>query len=142
MLLDTKIDIKVKLAGLWTSLVLLYLYGDYFELYVPDKVTGLANGDHHLDSPAKLLTAAVALASPSMMVAVSIVAKPRISRPLNIVLGLAFSMVTALIAATSLTPWYGFYAVLAAVESIITISIVVCAWRWPRSSPLIDERTT
>lgn len=35
---DFKINVKIKLSALWTSATLCYLYGDYFELYVPEKV--------------------------------------------------------------------------------------------------------
>jgi hypothetical protein len=34
---DIKVNIKIKLSALWTSVTLCYLYGDYFELYVPKK---------------------------------------------------------------------------------------------------------
>jgi len=32
---DIKVNIKIKLSALWASVTLCYLYGDYFELYVP-----------------------------------------------------------------------------------------------------------
>lgn len=34
---DSKINTKIKFAALWTSVTFLYIYGDYFELYVPEK---------------------------------------------------------------------------------------------------------
>ena len=34
---DYKINIKIKLSILWASVTLFYLYGDYFELYIPQK---------------------------------------------------------------------------------------------------------
>ena len=41
MLENPKINIKIKLASLWASATFCYLYGDYFELYTPDKVNSL-----------------------------------------------------------------------------------------------------
>lgn len=38
---DYVINIKIKLAELWTSVTFLYIYGDYFELYGPGKVDSL-----------------------------------------------------------------------------------------------------
>lgn len=32
MLENPEINIKLKLSALWTSLIALYIYGDYFEL--------------------------------------------------------------------------------------------------------------
>lgn len=34
---DVPVNIKIKLSALWTAVTLCYLYGDFFELYVPKK---------------------------------------------------------------------------------------------------------
>ena len=47
---DFKINVKIKLSFLWATVTLCYLYGDYFELYVPKKIAGLINGENILDS--------------------------------------------------------------------------------------------
>ena len=133
MLENSKINIKIKLAALWTSLVFCYLYGDYFELYVPEKVNSLITGENNLDSPTKLLIAAIVLAIPSIMIALSIILKPKINRILNIVFGTLFTLMMVLIAINSLTAWYRFYVFLAILESLITFLIVVYAWKWPRN---------
>ena len=132
MLENPKINIKIKLAALWASLVFCYLYGDYFELYVPEKVNSLLTGENILDSPTKLLMASLVLAIPSIMIALSIILKPKINRILNIVFGTLFTLMMVLIAINSLTAWYSFYVFLAILESLITFLIVVYAWKWPR----------
>jgi Family of unknown function (DUF6326) len=129
---DIKVNIKIKLSALWTAVTLCYLYGDYFELYVPKKVEGLISGDNLLNSPMNLLGAAVLLAIPALMVCLSIVLKPSINRWLNIIFGLFYTAIMLLIAATSLESWRTFYVFLALVESIITSLIVWYAWTWPR----------
>lgn len=129
---DFKINVKIKLSALWAAVTLCYLYGDYFELYLPKKVEGLISGANLLDSPAKLFAASVLLAIPAVMVFLSILLKPSLSRWLNIVFGIFFTLIMLLIAVTSLTPWRTFYVFLAIVESIITSLIVWYAWRWPR----------
>jgi Family of unknown function (DUF6326) len=131
---DFKINVKIKLSALWAAVTLCYLYGDYFELYVPNKVQGLVNGMNLLDSPMKLFAASVLLAIPASMVFLSIILKPSINRTLNIVFGLFFTAIMLLIAVTSLTPWRTFYVFLALVESGITSAIVWYAWKWPRVS--------
>jgi len=132
MLENPKINIKIKLAALWASVVFCYLYGDYFELYVPEKVNSLLTGENILDSPTKLLIASIVLAIPSIMIALSIILKPKINRILNIVFGTLFTLMMVLIAINSLTAWYSFYVFLAILESLITFLIVVYAWKWPR----------
>lgn len=132
MLENPKVNIKVKLSALWTSVLFCYIYGDYFELYVPKKVDGLLSGANMLDSPTKLLIASLVLAVPSLMIALTIVLNPTISRFLNLLFGVVFTLMMLLIGINSLTPWYSFYVFFAVLESIITISIVWYAWNWPK----------
>ena len=132
MLEDSKVSIKIKLATLWTSVTLCYLYGDYFGLNTPDKVNGLITGENNLDSPTKLLVASIILAIPSVMVAASIILKPKLNRILNIIFGILFTLMMLYIGVNSMTEWYSFYVFLAFLESIITTLIVWYAWKWPK----------
>ena len=127
------INIRLKLAALWTSVMFCYIYGDYFELYVPGKVEDLMNGIGMLDTPMKLFAASVMLAIPALMISLSIFLKPAISRWLNIIFGAFFTGIMLLIAVNSLTTWYTFYVFLALVESVLTATIIWQAWNWPRS---------
>ena len=127
------INIKLKLAALWTSVMFCYIYGDYFELYAPGKVEDLMNGVGMLDTPMKLFAASVMLAIPALMISLSIFLRPAISRWLNIIFGAFFTGIMLLIAVNSLTIWYTFYVFLALVESVLTATIVWQAWKWPRS---------
>jgi hypothetical protein len=132
MLENPKVNIKIKLSALWTSVVFCYLYGDYFELYVPDKIDSLLSGNNALDSPTKLFIASLILATPSLMIALSLLLKPKVNRMLNIVFGTLFTLMMLLIGFNSLTPWYSYYVFLAFLESLITCTIVWLAWYWPR----------
>jgi Family of unknown function (DUF6326) len=127
---DFKINVRFKLSALWASVTLCYLYGDYFELYIPHKVEGLINGQNMLDSPMKLFGASVLLAIPALMVSFSIILKPLINRWLNIIFGVLFTAIMVLIAFVSIKPWLTFYVFLAIIESILTSLIVWYAWRW------------
>jgi hypothetical protein len=129
---DFKVNVKIKLAALWASVTLCYLYGDYFELYVPKKTEGLVNGENLLDSPVKLFAASVLLAIPAVMVFLSIILKPKTNRWLNIILGIFFTVIMLLIAFTSITPWRTFYVFLAITESSITSLIIWYAVKWPK----------
>jgi hypothetical protein len=131
---DIKVNIKIKLSALWTAVTLCYLYGDYFELYVPKKVEGLISGVNLLDSPMKLFGAAILLAFPALMVFLSLILKPSVNRWLNILFGLFFTAIMVLIAFTYGGQWYTFYVFLAIVESIITSLIVWYAWTWPKQT--------
>ena len=101
MLENPTVNIKIKLAALWASATFCYLYGDYFELYTPDKVNSLISGDNNLDSPSTLLVASIVLAIPSVMVAASLFLKPKINRILNILFGTLFTIMMVLIGIVS-----------------------------------------
>lgn len=136
MLENPKVNIKIKLAALWASVTLCYLYGDYFELYTPGKINSLITGENVLDSPTKLLIASIILAIPSVMVAVSVLLKPKINRILNIVFGILFTLMMLFIGVNSMTEWSSFYVFLAFLESIITFLIVWYAWKWPKENTM------
>jgi len=129
---DFKINVKLILSALWTSVMFLYIYGDYFELYVPGKVQGLLNGQNMLSTPYKLLLATIVLTLPSLMIFLSLIMKPKWNRFLNISIGVFLTLFTLLVAASSFTEWRIFYVMLALLESIITSIIVWKAWYWAK----------
>ena len=132
MLENPKVNIKVKLATLWVSVTLCYLYGDYFELYTPEKVSSLISGENIMDNPIKLLVASIILSISSVMVALSVFLKPKINRILNILFGILFTIMMVFIGISTTNEWYTFYVYLAFLESIITAFIVYYAWKWPK----------
>lgn len=129
---DFKINTKIKLSALWTSVMFCYIYGDYFSLYVPNKVADFISGQTLLDSPIRLFSASVLMVIPSLMIFVSVIAKPKINRLLNILFGIIYTAIMLLIAFSSIAPWWSFYVFLAIVESILTAAIVWIAVKWPK----------
>ena len=134
ILKDFEVNIKIKLAALWTATTFCYLYGDYYELYTPGKIESLLSGKNILDSPMILFIASIVMAIPPLMIFLSIVLKPRINKALNIIFGLLFTIIMVLIAIGSLAPWYTFYVFLAIVEAILTFIIVWKAFKWPKQT--------
>lgn len=129
---DFKIHTKLKLSALWTSAMFLYIYGDYFELYVPEKVEGLLSGQNLLNTPYKLLFATISLTLPSLMIILSLMMKPKWNRVLNISIGVFLTIFTLLVGFSSFSEWRIFYVMLSFFESIITSIIVWKAWHWPK----------
>lgn len=129
---DFKINTKIKLAALWTSVMFCYIYGDYFSLYVPQKVEDFISGDTLLNSPMKLFCATLLMVIPSLMIFGSIVLKPKINRLLNIIFGIIYTAIMLLIAFTTIAPWWSFYVFLAVIESILTSLIIWNAVKWPK----------
>ena len=131
---DIKVDIKFKLSALWVSVMFLYIYGDYFNLYPPGQVEDFIKGETMLDQPMKLFAAAILMTIPSVMIFLSLLLRPSINRILNILVGTIFTAIMVLIAISSKGAWSTFYIYLAIVESIITTMIVWCAWNWPKQT--------
>ena len=129
---DVKINTKIKLAALWTSVMFCYIYGDYFSLYVPKKVEDFISGDTLLDSPIKLFLAALLMTIPALMIFASVVLKPKINRWLNLIFGIIYTAIMLLIAFTTTGAWWSFYVFLAIIESILTSIIFWTALKWPK----------
>jgi Family of unknown function (DUF6326) len=132
---DFKVNVRIKLAALWTTVMFCFIYEDYFELYVPKKVAGIIGGDDFLSSPEARFVGAVLLIIPALMIFLSLVSVPKLSRLLNIIFGTFYTALMLWIASNYSDKWrtFAFAVFFAIVESIVTSIIVWYAWKWPRS---------
>jgi len=130
---DTPVSVRMKLSLLWASVMLCYIYCDYFELYQPGKLQSMLSGQFGPLGPttqATLLGASALLAAPALMVALSTVLPARICRVANIVLGAFYTLVMlAVIPGT----WY-FFKMFAVIEICLSLSIAWLAFAWPEST--------
>lgn len=129
---DFKINIRIKLSALWTSVMFCYIYGDYFELYVPEKVQGFLNGHNMLDTPIKLFTATFILTVPALMIFLSLMLSPKLTKWLNFGMGIFFTIFTFLVGVSSISEWRMSYVFLSVIESVITLIIIWQAWTWKK----------
>jgi NhaP-type Na+/H+ or K+/H+ antiporter len=136
MLEDFKVNVKYKLAALWTSVMFCYIYEDYFELYVPKRIEHIVSGESILNTPLKLFSASWVLIIPALMIFLSILLKPKINRLLNIIFGTSYTALMLWIASNYSDKWLIFALLFAIVESIITGIIIWYAWKWPRHNQL------
>ncbi len=130
---DTEIDVKIKLAALWAATMFCYLYGDYFELYVPGKLSSMFDGNilplGRVTQEILLGTSAM-LAIQSVMVFLSLVMKPLLNKWVNLVFGLVFGCIVLLVITQG--GWI-FYKFLGIVEIALLLGIAWQAWTWPRT---------
>lgn len=133
LLEDMAIPVKVKLAGAWASLMLCYIYGDYFGLYKPGTLQEMLDGKMGPLGPTTqgvLLGTSIMMAIPSLMVFLSLVMKPRLNRWMNLAFGVLY---TAIMLLTLPGAWV-FYQFLGGIEILLTLAITWLAWRWPNGS--------
>lgn len=133
MLEDLKVHTKIKLATLWASVMLCYIYADYFGLFSPGQLARMNQGEiaplgHSTDGVMIFVSAMMAV--PSVMIFLSVALPARPSRVLNILCG---ALYTGII---SLTMWSGahfiFYGI---IEIALTLLVIFNAWTWPRTTP-------
>ncbi len=130
---DAKIPVKIKLSALWTSLMLCYVYGDYFGLYRPGKLEAMINGKMGpLGSITQnvLIGTSVMMAIPALMVFLALVMKPALSRWVNGTLGLAYAAIMVL----TMPGAWRFYQLLGVIEILLSLTILGLAVKWPRSA--------
>lgn len=87
---EKKIDVRIKLSALWTSFMFLYIYVDYFHLYMPKKIEEITKGKAFVFdiSQGFLLTALLLATIPIVMIFVSVLLKPKMNRITNIIIAI------------------------------------------------------
>jgi len=119
----------IKLAFMWTSLMFLYIYNDYFMLYMPGEIEAMQAGRiGPLGAATETVMVGVStmLAIPAMMIGLSVLLPTQISKWLNVVFGVVYTAIEVL----TLTSPHLFYKIVVALEITVTLGIVVLAWRW------------
>ncbi len=134
-LLNETINIKIKLALLWTSLMFIYIYADYFHLMTPDKIDHMMKLKTPIGptTPNLLVIFSVILLVPSLMIPVSVLVKSTINKWLNIFVAIIYSTMSILIIVNSLGfEWENFFVLYNFVELILFITIIYQSWKWPK----------
>lgn len=129
---DVKINVKVKLAALWTALMFLYTYGDILGFYTPGNLEQLISGEIEgiQLSEGLLIVNAVTMAIQSVMIFLSLALKANANRWANLIIGV-FALVV-LVAATYAGGIDLRYAIQAGVELVLIMLILWHAWKWPK----------
>lgn len=133
MLEDTKVPLRMKLAGLWTSLMFCYVYGDFFGLFAPGRLQDMMAGNFGPlgpTTPGILVGVSVMLAVPALMIAASLILPATVCRWVNILAGAVYTIIMLLTMQGALP----FYVTLGVIEVLLTAAVVVYAWRWPRAT--------
>ncbi|MDI9341600.1 MAG: DUF6326 family protein, partial [Sediminibacterium sp.] len=87
---DIQINVKLKIAMLWISFMLLYGYVDYFALYMPGNINGIIKGKVYLFEITQsfIMAALVALTIPTLMVFISVALPSKPNRIINIIVAI------------------------------------------------------
>jgi Family of unknown function (DUF6326) len=129
---DITVSIKQKLATLWASFMFLYIYVDYFHLYMPGSLKDILAGKVFVFdiSYVFLLIAMIFVAIPTLMIFLSVVLPAKVNRWTNIIVATVF--IPYMLFNLAGEAWVHMYFA-AALEVVLLCLIIRYAWKWPRT---------
>jgi len=138
---DTEVNVKLKLAALWASFMFLYIYVDYFHLFMPGSIEDLLAGKvWRFDiSQAFLLGGLASVTIPALMIFLSVGLPARANRWTNLFVAVVYIPYTLFNLAGEAWP----HMILGAfVEVALLLTAIRYAWKWPVTEggePLANE---
>lgn len=131
---DIDVNVKLKLAALWTSFMFLYVYVDIFGFFKPGTIEDILVGKVFTFqiTPTFILVGLVSVTIPSLMVFLSVALPARANRWTNIVVGILYIPYSLFnLAGAAGWPHYYFGA---AVEVVLLALVLWYAWKWPKTT--------
>ena len=128
---DIKVSLKMKLATLWASFMFLYIYVDYFALYMPGKIEDILKGKVFVFDITQgfLLAALFSVTIPALMIFLSATLPAKVNRWANIIIAAVYIPYTLF--NLSGTTWM--HMVFGAVVEVVLLCLIIrYAWKWPR----------
>ncbi len=135
---DVQINVKLKLATLWVALMFLYVYADILSFYRPghiEEITAGMMGPFPV-TQAGLLSAAILMAIPSVMVFLSLALPAGVNRWTNLLCGVLYTLVNI---SNLIGESWAYYITTGVVEIVLTLLIMGYAWQWPKSATVADD---
>jgi hypothetical protein len=134
---DARIGVRLKISALWVAMLFLFAYGDIFGFFVPGRIDDIRGGEVSgiQITQAFLFAVSVYIAVASVMIFLTLVLRPKVSRWTNIVLAVLY--VVSIVASVIGEDWAYFWF-LSIVECAVLLLIVWYAWTWPTGQEALD----
>lgn len=127
---DIKLNVKLKLAALWASFMFLYIYVDYFHLYMPGALEDMLAGKVFVFeiTQAFLLVVLATVTIPALMIFLSVALPAKVNRWVNIIIAGVYIPYTLfnLVGEAWMHMVFG-----AIVEVVLLLLVIWYAWKWP-----------
>jgi Family of unknown function (DUF6326) len=122
---------RIKLAALWTSFMFLYIYVDYFHLYMPSALEDMLAGKLFVFKVTQvaLLAGLASVTIPALMISLSIVLTAKVNRWTNIIVAAVYIPFSLFNLAGVAWVHMVFGAV---VEVVLLCLIIRYAWKWSK----------
>ena len=131
---NTKVSTRVILAMTWTSLMFLYIYVDYFALYMTGKIADIASGRIFVFdiNQVFIFSALVSMSIPALMIFLCMMLPTTINRWTNIIIAGVFIPYSLF----NLAGEVWIHMVIGAAFEVVLLSFIIYkAWNWPRINP-------
>lgn len=128
---DIKLNVKLKLGALWASFMLLYIYVDYFHLYMPGSLEDMLAGKVFAFeiTQAFLLVVLATVTIPALMIFLSVALPAKVNRWTNIIVATVYIPYTLF----NLVGEAWMHMVFGAIVEVVLLSLVIWyAWKWPK----------
>lgn len=126
-----KINIRIKLSGLWTTLMVLYVYCDLYSFHRTDYINEIITGKiGPFDVSQGILAAFGALMIiPILMIPVNLFLKQKATKCANSIVGVLYTLVNLgnLVGET-----WAYYWMYGLIETAVTVIIVIIAITWKK----------
>jgi hypothetical protein len=134
---DSGVNVKVVLSGLWVSMLFVFAYLDIFGFWRADVIKGALDGQvpgagADINQTFLTLTTLYVLI-PILMVAFCLMAPPRFNRPTNLAVSALYAVS---VAAFTIGETWAYYILGSVVEVALLLAIAWVAWFWPTTSLL------
>ncbi len=132
---DVKVSLKIKLATLWASFMVLYIYVDYFHLYMPGTIENILKGKVFVFDITQqfLLVALVSLTIPALMIFLCVALSAKLNRFANIIIAILYILYTLF----NLVGEAWIHMIFAAIVEVVLLCLIIhYAWKWPRIETL------
>lgn len=128
---DIKVNVKIKLAILWATLMFIYIYVDIFKFFEPGTLEDIFAGKvwEFEITQVWAISAMILMTIPSLMVFLSLVLKANISRKVNIIIGILY---IAIAIVNMIGETWAYYIFGGVVEVALLLVIIWYAWKWPK----------
>jgi len=126
-----KVSLKLKLVALWTSLMFLVIYLDYFHLYMPGKIEEILAGKMFVFdiTQVALLAGLASITIPALMISLSAALPDKANRWTNIIVAAAYIPFVLFNLAGEAWVHMVFGA---AIQVVLLLLIIRYAWKWPK----------
>jgi hypothetical protein len=126
-----RIPTQVKLAGMWATVMFMYVYVDIIGFFKPGLIENILVGKVWIFDITQtwMLSGVMLMTIPSLMVILSLALPAKVNRYANISLGAIYIFIALGLAIGESQAYYIFGS---AVEAVLLSLIVWIAWKWPR----------